>query len=116
MKLTTPRLRVTLAPSVNDSLTADPVVIEIQTDHRDQVAWEFVRHRKNWPPAQGTDGILALTVMAWSACKRDGLKVTIDEFIESCIGCDLVDEDGNLIRKASEVPAVNPTNPAAQPD
>jgi hypothetical protein len=66
IKLTSPRVRV---------IYADPELapVEVQTDNRDMIEWDFTRARQRPPwPAFNDAMFLWLSFIAWHALKRTG--------------------------------------------
>jgi hypothetical protein len=111
--LAAPIVRVTLEDGDNLSEYV------VQTDNRDNVAWDMTRGRKKWPQFNEAP-FLWLTFLAWSAMRRGGdTSLSVDDFLERCVSAQAVKQDGTAVSAedaAAEDISVDPTNPAAVSD
>lgn len=106
-QLKTPRVRVYV-----ETPTADEFLeIDVQTDNRDAVQWDFTRARNRWPEAKEAP-LLWMTFLAWNAIRRTGGPAGsgFEAFNETVVAVEPIDRDGNpLTGDAEGVADVDPT-------
>lgn len=106
VKLTTPRLRVTLG---------DDSRVEVQTSNADLVRWDMTRGKQRWPSDPREAPFLWLTFLAWAALKRTHTipqDTTWEAFSESTQEIENLDDSGEPAEEAVEQ---DPTQQAAEP-
>lgn len=103
VKLTTPRLRVTLG---------DDSQVEVQTTNSDLVRWDMTRAKQRWPSDPREAPFLWLTFLAWAALKRTQTipaDTTWEAFSDSTQEIANLDDEG---QEADQVVEVDPTQQA----
>lgn len=106
VKLTTPRLRVTLG---------DDTQVEVQTTNSDLVRWDMTRAKQRWPSDPREAPFLWLTFLAWAALKRTRTipeDTTWEAFSESTQEIANLDDEG---KEADQPVEQDPTQMAPEP-
>lgn len=87
----------------------------VKTDNRDAVRFDMTRARMHWPDGQSAP-VLWMTFQAWSALKRSGqpVPVKVEDFLDRCIQCLPITEDGDELGPGDEVPSAVPTLPGPE--
>lgn len=100
-RLPSPRLTVVMD---------DGATFEVQSDNRDQLAYERTRARHKWPEPSAAP-FMWLTFLAWSALRREGAYPgNLDEFEAHALGVT------NQTDGEEDVPSETPTQSAAGAD
>lgn len=104
-QLKTPRVRVYVETDGDDFLE-----IDVQTDNRDAVQWDFVRSRNRWPDAREAP-LLWMTFLAWNAIRRTGGPSGdgFEKWNERVVAVEPIDADGNPLTTGEAGADVDPT-------
>ncbi|MCM3577450.1 hypothetical protein M3686_04785 [Micrococcus luteus] len=90
-QLSAPRVRV---------ITEDAgqyVETVVQTDNRDAVRFDMLRSRKGWPAMKDAP-MLWMTVLAWSAMRREqATDLDVEAFLEAALQVQPVNEAGDAV-------------------
>lgn len=109
LSLKTPRVRVYLETDV----AGEYLEIDVQTDNRDAVQWDFARSRQRWPDGREAP-LLWMTYLSWHAIRRTGGPAPADfeEFNKRCVDVEALNRDGSLLTPDTPADdAADPTMP-----